>query len=504
MHMLKDERLAQHQPTQYPTSEVRPGARSDGRSVVVGRSSRSPRLSTCRRRLVRASARVVSPSSAARVDRAIDPRRPAGVVDRARVRPARDRPARYGRAPRRRASEDLRPSSRFFFRASRRIVRLASTFLRPTTRPTRRLSTPLAARSRPQELSIGQIKFKAFDLGGHDGGAAGCGRTTTRRSTPSSSSSTPVDKERYLESKKELDSLLSDDSLGSVAVSDLREQDRHPAREQRGGAASLPRLDELHHGEGEGAFFFTLVPIRPRRRCERRSLRTFAVVSLRPPPAFNPRPRRLSTSTDAFQLHPRRPTLVAKVNPGGDEHASDRGVHVLRRGVGWDTAKGSGGYRSTSSELRRRRRRRVELSCVHARTEETGAARGAGRHFFRKGSERRAGDDERASDARRPTSNRIDTKQSIITNLSSLLSLPPSPPAETPFFPSSSSLPRALTTTACTSRPSCRIRSSGTARRTPQPPTSGRRSPETSPEARPRALRGNPSTSARAPPSASS
>jgi hypothetical protein len=39
-----------------------------------------------------------------------------------------------------------------------------------------------------------------------------------------------------------------------------------------------------------------LVPIRPRRRGERRSLRTFSPgVSLLPPLAFNPRPRRLST-----------------------------------------------------------------------------------------------------------------------------------------------------------------------------------------------------------------
>jgi hypothetical protein len=51
--------------------------------------------------------------------------------------------------------------------------------------------------------------------------------------------------------------------------------------------------------------FYTLVPIRPRWRGERRSLRTFAVASLRPGSlAFNARPRRLSTSTDAFQLHP--------------------------------------------------------------------------------------------------------------------------------------------------------------------------------------------------------
>ena len=42
----------------------------------------------------------------------------------------------------------------------------------------------------------------------------------------------------------------------------------------------------------------TLVPIRPRRRGERRSLRTFAVVSLRPRPRFQSR----HTSLDAFRL----------------------------------------------------------------------------------------------------------------------------------------------------------------------------------------------------------
>ena len=49
----------------------------------------------------------------------------------------------------------------------------------------------------------------------------------------------------------------------------------------------------------------TLVPIRPRSRGERRSLRTFAGVSPRPGSlAFNHRHRRLSTPPDAFQLHP--------------------------------------------------------------------------------------------------------------------------------------------------------------------------------------------------------
>jgi hypothetical protein len=45
----------------------------------------------------------------------------------------------------------------------------------------------------------------------------------------------------------------------------------------------------------KGAFYLTLVPIRPRSRGERRSLRTFPGASLRPSLAFNPRPRRHST-----------------------------------------------------------------------------------------------------------------------------------------------------------------------------------------------------------------
>jgi len=55
---------------------------------------------------------------------------------------------------------------------------------------------------------------------------------------------------------------------------------------------------------GESGAFYTLVPIRPRWRGERRSLRTLPGASLRPSLAFNPRHRRLSTPTDAFQLHP--------------------------------------------------------------------------------------------------------------------------------------------------------------------------------------------------------
>ena len=96
----------------------------------------------------------------------------------------------------------------------------------------------------------------------------------------------------------------------------VRARERRGYRRGRGGSegdvASLtmprhrPGVSRIRRREGEAVrgAFYTLVPIRPRSRGERRSLRTFPGASLRPPLAFNPRLRRLSTPTDAFELHP--------------------------------------------------------------------------------------------------------------------------------------------------------------------------------------------------------
>jgi hypothetical protein len=55
-----------------------------------------------------------------------------------------------------------------------------------------------------------------------------------------------------------------------------------------------------------GAFYLTLVPIRPRRRGERRSLRTFLSRRISPPtPRFqSPTSAPFNSASDAFQLHP--------------------------------------------------------------------------------------------------------------------------------------------------------------------------------------------------------
>jgi len=101
--------------------------------------------------------------------------------------------------------------------------------------------------------------------------------------------------------------------------------------------------------------FYTLVPIRPRWRGERRSLRTFAVVSLRPHLAFNPRPRRLSTPPDAFELHPDVCPYGMALSFGRRGRATARALSALR---GEQQQQREGGVE---------RRRRVRVRGVPAR-----------------------------------------------------------------------------------------------------------------------------------------
>ena len=89
-----------------------------------------------------------------------------------------------------------------------------------------------------------------------------------------------------------------------------------------GAASKLPTLRSFLKLYASGAFYLTLFPIRPRRRGERRSLRTLPGASLRLPLAHNPdTPRRLSTplltpfnSTPTFaRMDPRPSVSVAKL-----------------------------------------------------------------------------------------------------------------------------------------------------------------------------------------------
>ena len=98
---------------------------------------------------------------------------------------------------------------------------------------------------------------------------------------------------------------------------------------------------ETHDALGHFGAFYTLVPIRPRSRGERLFLRTFPGASLRLPLAFNPRPRRLSTPTDAFQLHPDIRSYGTTLRPAGGP-GDVRGERVEARGVGGGRRGGGG------------------------------------------------------------------------------------------------------------------------------------------------------------------
>ena len=138
-----------------------------------------------------------------------------------------------------------------------------------------------------------------------------------------------------------------DDADGFAAVAVLSDGERVPVDliivaagvDPAPRVAFLPRDVYARGDDGgvEGAFYLTLVPIRPRSRGERRSLRTLPGDSLRPPLGFNPRPRCLSTPPDAFELHPdiiartERPATVADGRRGRpDGHA--RGERGRGRG----------------------------------------------------------------------------------------------------------------------------------------------------------------------------
>ena len=154
----------------------------------------------------------------------------------------------------------------------------------------------------------------------------------------------------------ELDDALlrRDDDLRSRYVSVLR---TIAARLEEDGVAQffLKTDHDDHLAGGGGALYLTLVPIRPRSRGERRTLRTFAVVSLRPGSlAFNPRPRRLSTplltpfnSTPTFASYGQLPSGgdadAATAAAGDIGEARGRSFPLYERAAAFAFAGGGGG-----------------------------------------------------------------------------------------------------------------------------------------------------------------
>ena len=177
-------------------------------------------------------------------------------------------------------------------------------------------------------------------------------------------------------------------SLGAprgVAVARRHQGRRVSRRRGRRGSQGVASVGEtpsdVDDDDRASGAFYTLVPIRPRRRGERRSLRTFAVASLRPPLAFNTRPRRLSTPTDAFQLHPDIALYGSRIS-----------FYPRRRTSG-----------------RRRRRRRRRRPARRRRAARRGARRAAARGARTRRRRRRRREGKRRSRAPRRTGKRRET-----------------------------------------------------------------------------------------------
>ena len=95
------------------------------------------------------------------------------------------------------------------------------------------------------------------------------------------------------------------------------------------GADHKRRVDSVYNHVGAsifnlGAFYLTLVPVRPRSRGERRSLRTFNPgVSLSPHLGFNPRPIRY-LSTPLLTPFNSTPTSNLRASRGTDRRRCGR------------------------------------------------------------------------------------------------------------------------------------------------------------------------------------
>jgi hypothetical protein len=100
--------------------------------------------------------------------------------------------------------------------------------------------------------------------------------------------------------------------------------------------------EEAKKLESQARSVITPVPVRPRRRGARRSLRTFLPgVSLRPPLAFNPRARRLSTPfLTPFNSTPTFVRSYGTALRNASAAASRRGTETGRRGRSAGTRTG--------------------------------------------------------------------------------------------------------------------------------------------------------------------